>query len=276
LEDYLACPLLLREHRGVRPTEIGAAFLREIGEGFRRIDAAVCNLELDRRKSGPLRVRLFSTMMSDWLVPRLDDFRAMHPGVKLRLSGTSDSHGTLPDDIDIAAMREPEGWEDLHCVRLFYGVFTPVCAPSLLEAEPKLRHPGDLRHHTLFFSKPHIEIWNIWCALAGIGAVDTGVGMIFESSSHACQAARAGGGVSMAQLSFVLDDVKAGRLVAPFDLAVRSKRPYCLVSKQSRKNEPQLAAFRDWMSAEARRTEDEVRQVFATRFSAGFPEVEQA
>jgi len=266
--------LLLRGHRGVRPTERGAEFLREIGEGFRRIDAAVRNLDLDRRKSGALRVRLFSTMMSDWLVPRLDDFRALHPGVRLRLSGTGDLHGALPDDIDIAAMRAPDEWGDLHGVPLFHGMFTPVCAPTLLEAEPKLRQPRDLHNHTLFFSKPHIDIWNQWCDLAGIDPIDTGVGMMFESSSSACQAARGGGGVSMAQISFVLEDIKAGRLVAPFDLAVRSKRPYCLVCRGSRKDEPEVAAFLEWMSAEAKRTEDEVRQVFGARFSTCSPETE--
>ena len=167
-------------------------------------------------------------------------------------------------------MLESPNWTDIHSVPLFRPTFTPVCAPALLRGDRPLLTPGDLRHHSLLYSRPHVRIWNAWLSLAGVDTVDPSVGLLFDSSSHAYQAARQGAGVALGQTFLVLEDILAGRLVAPFGLAVQHRRNNCIVCLEARRTEPHIAAFHEWISAEARATVDRVEEVFGGRLEAHF------
>ena len=52
--------------------------------------------------------------------------------------------------------------------------------------------------------------------------------------------------------AYVVDDLAAGRLVAPFDLTVPKGRAWYLVYRPRRADEPAMAAFRAWLIAAAR------------------------
>lgn len=264
LERHIGQRLLVRQHRGVIPTAAGAGYLQEVAQAFRQIETATRSLDQDTVSSEGLRVRLFATLMSEWLAPRLDGFRALHPQIRLRLSATVQPIDSIGEDADIAAMLRPENPGNLHSELLFHALFTPVCAPALLEGDKPLRRAEDLRHHTLLYSPPHVRYWTKWLALAGADAVKPEVGLRFESSSHAYQAARRGGGVALGQVAFLLDDIQSGRLVAPFRLAVENPRPYCMVCERSRRYESDLAAFSEWVLAEARQTRMDIKNIFGT------------
>jgi DNA-binding transcriptional LysR family regulator len=54
-----------------------------------------------------------------------------------------------------------------------------------------------------------------------------------------------------ADLCLVRDELASGALVAPFDLVVSEGTGYVLFAARGRLEEPKLAAFRDWLLAEA-------------------------
>ena len=54
--------------------------------------------------------------MDEWLAPRIDDFRALHPDTKLHLSATVQASHILPDDIDTAqCWNRPTGPTSIAC-----------------------------------------------------------------------------------------------------------------------------------------------------------------
>ncbi len=55
------------------------------------------------------------------------------------------------------------------------------------------------------------------------------------------------------------DDISAGRLVTPFDIALPLEYAYFLISLEEFTDHPLAAAFRDWLMEEAR-LEDESDQ----------------
>jgi len=264
LECHLGQRLFVRQHRGVTPTEAGASYLRDVARAFHLIETATRGLDQDQGSSHGLRVRLFATLMSEWLAPRLEGFRTLHSEVKLQLSASVQPLESIGDDADLVAMLQPENPGNLHCQPLFHAIFTPVCAPALLEGDKPLRRPEDMRYHTLLYSPPHLRIWAKWLTLAGTEAINPGVGLCFDSSSHAYQAARRGGGVALGQVAFLLDDIQSGRLVVPFGLALVNPRPYCMVCEQSRRDETDLAAFNEWVLAAACQTKIEIERIFGT------------
>jgi len=66
------------------------------------------------------------------------------------------------------------------------------------------------------------------------------------------QAAMAGQGVALARGVLAADELAAGRLVRPFTLSLPAEYAYYLVYPENTAEHPKIAAFRDWIVAEAK------------------------
>jgi LysR family transcriptional regulator, glycine cleavage system transcriptional activator len=82
--------------------------------------------------------------------------------------------------------------------------------------------------------------------------VDPALGLHFNQTVMALQAATDGQGVALGNTSLVADDLAAGRLVKPFDLALKvaPEFGYYLVTPRNRSERPLTKAFREWLLAE--------------------------
>src|SRR3546814_9667226 len=121
---------------------------------------------------------------------------------------------------------------------LFQPQFTPVCSPRLIQRGPPLRHPRDLRGCTLLYTRRLTAHWQVWLEKAGVPNTQSEHGLWFESSSQVYQAAREGAGVALGQPVFLLRDLREGRLVAPFRLAIESPCSYWIASPLLRADAP--------------------------------------
>lgn len=58
-------------------------------------------------------------------------------------------------------------------------------------------------------------------------------------------------GIAIAVSTFLMDELRSGRLIRPFDHVVRDGRAYWLVYPQGSRRQKKIQAFRDWIIAEA-------------------------
>jgi LysR family glycine cleavage system transcriptional activator len=65
----------------------------------------------------------------------------------------------------------------------------------------------------------------------------------------------AGGGVVLGRISIAARDLEAGRLVAPFPLALRTRAQYRALCASGVETRPHVAAFLDWLTIEAENIE---------------------
>jgi LysR family glycine cleavage system transcriptional activator len=79
---------------------------------------------------------------------------------------------------------------------------------------------------------------------------DVSRGLRFNSADHALDATVQGAGVLLAHDALAYDDLRTGRLVAPFDLTLPSGRCYCFVCPKRRES-ANVRAFRAWLKVEA-------------------------
>jgi LysR family glycine cleavage system transcriptional activator len=134
----------------------------------------------------------------------------------------------------------------------------PVCSPVLLQGPDALQVPADLCRHTLLHvDRPvgddsHPD-WPMWLAAAGIDNCDASRGPRFTMASLAVEAAIAGQGVALAGSVLVGDDIAAGRLVRSFELRFPVKFAYYLVCAEANRQQPRIAAFREWLRSETAR-----------------------
>jgi len=101
---------------------------------------------------------------------------------------------------------------------------------------------------------PHWDFWSYWTNAAGIDDARTTTHRFSDDFNVQIQAAILGHGVSLARGMLVADDLKAGRLVCPFQLPVRSPVQYYFVYPTNRHHDPLLRDVREWLKQTAEAT----------------------
>ncbi len=252
LEQRLGVELFKRRARGLLLTDGAQEYLPAVREAFDLIDRATRRLDQRRagRTSQPvLTITTMDSLAAKWLVPRLGGFQDLHPEVEVRLS-TSDHVVDLADgDIDMGVRYGRGRYPGLVAHRLMTEELFPVCAPALLDGPVPVREPEDLRHHRVLHDDMARD-WRAWLDAAGLPDLEPSRSSTFTRSNLLIQAAIEGQGIALGRSVLVADDLAAGRLVKPFDLALPSPNAYFLVYAEERGTEPKIAAFRDWLIAE--------------------------
>ena len=88
-------------------------------------------------------------------------------------------------------------------------------------------------------------------------------GLVLDNQVMEANAAFSGAGIAMMTPMFWRDELKAGRLVQPFDHVHITDRSHWLVYPEGRRNQPKITAFRDWILGEvARQAESEPAEIF--------------
>jgi LysR family glycine cleavage system transcriptional activator len=249
LEDQLGVQLMIRATRSARLTPIGASYAAEIRDVLERLAAATS--AATGQSSGILSVSTIDSFAARWLMPRLFRFRQAHGDIDVRVAVSERLADFISDGIDIAIRCGGGQYPGLSAELLMEEDHFPVCSPKLLGGKYPLRTPADLARHTLLHDVFTVD-WAIWLHSAGIDNVDPHRGPTFLSSDHAIQAAIRGEGVVLGRSALVADDLAAGRLVRPFELSLPAGFAYYVVCPPRALKRPNVKAFRDWLTAEAR------------------------
>lgn len=248
LEDWLGAALFVRDHRALRLTEAGAAYLPRIRDALGQIVLATEAVP-GRRPSGRLAVSAAPSFGLRWLVPNLPRFHSRHPDIAVTIDTAKEQVDFPRAGADLAIRMGRGDWPDLYALRLIWEELVPVCAPDLAGS---IRSTDDLRHHTLLHVVGISEDWQAWAALAGNGGLALDGGLRFDTIHMALEAAAGGLGVAIGRLPLVAADLATGRLAAILGPPQRCQTAYWLVTKRDYLARPEVAAFRDWMRTELR------------------------
>ncbi len=262
LEALTGVTLFRRLTRKVMLTDAGQAALPKLTEGFDRLAQAVASLRA-ADEGGVIDVSVAPSFASKWLVPRIERFTSAHPRIDVRISANLALVDFRNDQVDVAIRFGRGVYPGLRVDKLFSESVAPLCSPALAEGPRPLRAPADLARHVLLHDDSAYAVgatadWRMWLKLTGCDHIDTGRGPHFNQAEHALQAACDGAGVVLGRLSLAAADIAAGRLVQPFALSLPLQFGYYLARPDTGEDRPKVAAFRDWLLAEARRDEEEL------------------
>lgn len=251
LEQDLGVLLFRRLNRALLLTDEGQTLYPVVRESFHVLLDAVTRIKANEG-SGTLTVSTLPSFAVKWLVPRLSRFQDRNPNIDLRISANDRIIDLAREGIDVSIRFGAGQWTGVQSEKLADESVTPYCSPSLL---PKLRAPGDLRGLTLLHEEmlplPEFPTWATWLAAAGLErTVDATHGIRFSHTHMMLQAAIDGRGVALGQRLLAADDLAAGRLIAPFDLALPTGYAYFLAYPLNSGLRTKVRTFRDWMLAE--------------------------
>lgn len=251
LEDELGVTLFLRLKEGLALTEEGQAYLPGIRAAFHELRQATQAL-LASRQNTVLTINTLVSVASKWLLPRLPSFQQANPDIDVRISASTELVDFRQGGID-AAIRYGRGdWKGLRADFLMSDEIFPVCSPALLSTSKGLNTPADLLDHTLLqVSGMTAGDWNRWLSAAGESAtLVEGPRLTFDLAMMAVQAAVDGQGVCIGRSTYVADDLRAGRLVAPFALRLKDELGFYLVTPHETADSKKIVALRTWLMAQ--------------------------
>jgi LysR family glycine cleavage system transcriptional activator len=242
LEATLGTALLRRGANAVVLTEAGTRYANAVRGALDALRSATAELGADPR--GPLRVRAYTTWALRWLIPRLPRFRANHPGIEIELvTSTAPVVDFAREGLD-AAIRSAGTAPAPGAARLQGVTLAAFATPAAL----RRAGPAGL---TRLGSRVRPRDWAMWDAAQG-GDPPAASPLLFESTSLAIQAALEGLGAVICPPPFVADDIRRRRLLRLPGREAETGDVYWLMLPPGR-CPPSVAAFRDWLLAEAAR-----------------------
>lgn len=252
LEGTLGAELFERRGRAIEPTEkaillahfVQAAF-DELAEGVRRVAKSASRNRINVNASPYFATR--------YLLDRITRFRETVPDADLRLTTMVDLPDFVADDVDVAIQWGFGTWTGCEATLLLRDYKVICCTPELAR---RIAGPETLRELPLLHPVLSADLWpNL---LRHIGVADR-VGkadMQLQDAATMRRATLAGLGVGLISTIDAAEDLKLGKLVAPFGRDVMHGMPeeqvpgFYLVLPRAHRRVKTIAAFCRWIEAE--------------------------
>ncbi|MCF4167411.1 LysR substrate-binding domain-containing protein [Zavarzinia compransoris] len=249
LEAYLGFPLFQRLTRRVELTDAGRQFAEVVTQTLATYRRGHAEL-MDRFIKPSLRLAMTPQVAHRYVLPRLSEFQAQHPGVSISLDASMGLADFEEEPLDAAIRVGARPWPGLE------AWFICDC-DAVVMATPELaaRHPvnqlEDLRHHTLIHRRNPQFGWEALAQLAGIPRIPSAGDLVVDSDLAALHAAEQGLGVALSIMpsgSPAQGDASPVRLVpalAPFKTPLKV---YFVFRPHSGKDDLLRATF-EWLRA---------------------------
>ena len=281
LEKRLGVALVRKMGRRIALTEDGETLLAGMGDALDRIEAAVKPFRRDR---GQIRLSTVATFASHWLIPRIPEFQARHPGIEVAISTTTRAVDLKQEDVDCVIRHGRGAWKGLSATLLFRETLMPIASPDV--ADHLASTAGRSQHGTpLIRARSRFMDWSNWQkrdpAQAGAFSSEldsgsrwenapkqkTGAPVRFnrngkgtarrakwltvETRAQALDAAMAGAGVALMDMAYIAGAVAQGRLKMLAERPLQLQTGYYFVHAPNARNLHLLTALRDWAVAAA-------------------------
>ena len=262
LEDFVGAPLLNRTGAGLSATPAGLT----LAEGLGRLLDEMAELRARSRATlqrSSLKIGLGAALADHWLVRRLPEFAARHPGILIDLAIIENDVQARALELDVQIRWLPKANARASSTQrlLFEEMVFPVAAPSLLPRGRPLRHAGALASMPILHKGPAGRndgaewSWPVWFERLGIEA-PVPPGIRFDTLGTAIAGALQGAGVVLARSLLVHDslaDRRLCRVVAP-DWDVASTKAHVVRWPAALAGDKRVALFVAWLTREAKAT----------------------
>jgi DNA-binding transcriptional LysR family regulator len=250
LEDNLGVQLFNRIKKRVTLSEAGLIYAKQVRESLKQIEHDTLSLMAHRGAGGVLELAVTPTFSTRWLIPRLGNFHATHPGITLDVTTRAEPFMFTDTPFDAAIHFGDPVWPGALTEYLFGEEIVPVCRPALLAGKAPIE-PAELEKLPLLHQSARPDAWREWFEVAGLSNVNAMGGSRYELFSMLVAAAKAGLGVALVPRFFILGEIASGELVIPSPYILRNERGYYLVYPENKVGSASLQLFRQWLREQA-------------------------
>jgi LysR family glycine cleavage system transcriptional activator len=259
LEEFLDVRLFRRLPRGLELTREGTALCATVSEALNMM-ARACSKLSDPAAPAVLCVNAAPALASTWLAPRLKSFMEHNPNIRVTLLASSDPVAFSRQDIDVAIRWGRGAFENMHAEKIADEALIPVCSPSLFKDGQGSISPDELAGHTLLqvLNQPD---WTAWLEKSGMIRTPFQDTLYFSDANLMIAAAVQGQGICFTTLLLAHGELVSGRLVRLSEIEVEIDEGYYFLCSSDMVHKSKIAAFREWLMAEAAQTVEEGRRL---------------
>jgi DNA-binding transcriptional LysR family regulator len=217
LEEHLGVALFVKDGRGLKLTDAGVRLRDVSADALDRL-RGVCAELSNGSADAPFVLGCSGSLLARWFIPRLGRLNADLPDLRLHLSaGEGDLDPRRPGLDALLIFAEPPWPADMQVFELARERIGPVMSPRYAQFEQLRRAPVQrLLDEPLLQTTSRLQAWPTWAIENGIDPHELNYGQDFEHLYYLLEAAVAGLGVAIAPEPLVAEDLKAGRLAAPW------------------------------------------------------------
>lgn len=246
LETDLGETLLVRDGRGVAPTDTGRALAQELNAGFSTIVGAIKSLQ-DRHTERPLQITLTPAFATHWLMPRIGEFWAKHPEIGLSINPSVALTDLRADGFDLGIRYGEGNWPGLEVEPLADGTFWGVAHPNLVK--DRVCHTVHDLIDLPWLLDNHVMERKLIIEREGID-IDKLNLTILMTNEMVVSAAISGLGVTFQPRSIVERELASGQLVKVCELS-QDNLGYYMISVPGRSSQ-RVQTLKKWLRAKAK------------------------
>ncbi|MGS7252637.1 LysR family transcriptional regulator [Pseudomonas sp. SK] len=249
LEAFLNVELFRRSRRGVKLTEAGLSYSRQVAAQLDAVERDTLSV-MRQQGANVIELAVVPTFGTQWLLPRLKDFQQRHPEVTVNLTNRTRPFLFADTTFDAAIYFGDGDWSGTQSHRLMGENPVPVCSPALLHGQGTLE-PQRIAQLPLLQQSTRPYAWRQWFSSIGMNVERDMTGPRYELFSMLAQAAMHEMGIALIPPFLIQRELEEGRLVVANRHALSSDKAYYLMIPERKVESASLRAFRDWLVGQA-------------------------
>ncbi|MBX2868532.1 MAG: LysR family transcriptional regulator [Acidiferrobacterales bacterium] len=247
LEDTLGCQLFKRDRRQVVLTDDGHNYYVSIADVLNQLSDATKRLS-QPASQGRVTIVTSSAVASMYLMPRIPEFRRVHPEIQIRIVARDDMKEGLRTEHDLSLYYSRDPVRDNENI-LFTEEIFPVCSPEYLSANrAQFRRNSYLYADLIWLESAESWInWPDWLQSLSLEISDKPDRLVVNHYSMVIQAAIAGQGVALAWKGLVDPMLGQNLLIRPTDHVLKTDAGFILGITERRSVDQEADTFRRWL-----------------------------
>lgn len=247
LESQIGVRLVQRTARGTELTDAGRRYHGQIAGDLLRLQNHTLEAMAQHADGLRLIVGAVPVLSDGWLLPRLPQFIARHPGCSLHLQVFPTELYMEDMPFDVGVQYDDAVWPGANARPLMGEFCVAVCSPHAKGRAAMAR--GDFRAAPLLQLRTRMGAWEEWFAQTAHARAPGNLvaGHRFDLFSSLVAAVRADLGVGLVPHYFVERELRSKELVLACAHRAPSSRGYSVFMAPNRTVDPLAEAFVAWL-----------------------------
>jgi LysR family glycine cleavage system transcriptional activator len=247
LEDFIGAQLFQRSHTGLSLTQEGYTLMEALRPAFAMMSDAFAHYHRKPPRSNICRIATLASFASQFLVPRLPEFRAAHPDIEIEFITSVRLVDLTREEADLGVRYGLGQYEGLVSSRLVKGILTPVCSPAVFEAGS-----GDLER--LLATTRRIQTagyneWRDWSRVANVDISATQQAYVIEDFLVAIKALTGGQGLGLLPHLLVQDLLASRELVQFSEIPLEIDHTFHIAHTSASVRRPFVQTVVGWLQS---------------------------